>query len=294
MNRLQMKQFEADSAAALGRSKRLWLLHFFLNAALFFAFFGWLRIPDQRASQILLTVVAGVVIFFLTLWLHASTLTYFQSYHEDAEASLASAWRRTLGHVPAFLIWLIIVAAALWLVSVARTYNGQLTGYFRHLLPEFMRSSVSPRQVARIGMWVFFFIFWFLVPLFFLPIGTQVAARGFRGFVGHSLGGALRAFFSLRYWVLYAVCYVAGVWVPWKLAKMFPRWNISGTLRQQATSAGLRFFFGYLLLITAWLLLASALGRLTAERAAPKEPVGVREPVSEPSPEEDAGISEQP
>jgi len=289
-----MEHFEVDSATALGNSKRLWLLHFFLNAALFAAFFAWLRIPDQRASQILLTVVAGLLILFLTLWLHASTLTYFQSYHELSEASLASAWRRSLRHLPAFLFCLIVFAVALWLVTVARTYNDQLAGYVRHLLPEFVRSSVSPRQAARFGRWLFFFIFWFLIPLLLLPIGTQVAARGFRGFVGHSLARALRVFFSLRFWILYAVCYLAGIWVPWKLAKRFPRWNDSGTLREQATSAGWRFFVGYLLLLTAWLLLASALGRLTAERAEPPEEVAVSEPVAEPPEEKGSRITGEP
>src|SRR5215470_13137422 len=110
MSRLRMEQFEADSAAALGNSKRLWFLHFLLNAALFAAFFAWLRIPDQRASQIVLTVVAGIVVFLLALWLHASTLAYFQNYHELSEASLGSAWRRTFSHLPAFLICLIIFA----------------------------------------------------------------------------------------------------------------------------------------------------------------------------------------
>ncbi|HMK30676.1 MAG TPA: hypothetical protein VK473_13400 [Terriglobales bacterium] len=278
MNRLEMENFEADSAAALGRSKRLWLLHFLMDAALFSAFFGWLRIPDQRALQFLGSVLAGLALAFLAVWLQAATLTYFQSDHEKAGASLAAAARRALMHLPAFLVWLIIFAAALWLVSFARTYNGQLAGYVRHLLPGALRSSVSPRQVARIGAWIFFSVFWFLVPLFFLPLGTQAAARGFRGLAGDSLRRALRAFLTLRCWIVYAVCFMAGIWAPWKLARMFPRWDDPGTLERQATSAGLRFFVGYVLLITAWLLLASALGRLTAERAEP--PAAVSEPAS--------------
>ena len=62
-----------------GGTVRLWVLHFFGNAALLFGIYAWLRIGDANAAQLVGTLIYGLSIAFLALWLYDGTLQYFST-----------------------------------------------------------------------------------------------------------------------------------------------------------------------------------------------------------------------
>lgn len=271
----RMAGFERDTFTTVWNSKRVWLIHLVGNALLFVAFFYWLRIDDDSGAHIALTVVMGAAIVLVTMWLHSATLDYFCRAHREPTPRFAQALRDSLPRVPVFLVWTLIFGYVLYLISGAWDYDAQVGGYTRHLLPMFLRNHIGPRSMTSAIVtlvWIVFFLLW---PIISLPIGAQVASFNLRGFTGRRLLAALRPVRSLRFWALYVLCFVVGIYVPYRLAGMEPTEHAS--LHSQTVSMVIRLGIGYVLLITAWMVLCSAIGRLIEpESTAPtSEPIGV-------------------
>ncbi len=266
----RVQGFERESLMAVLHSRRVWLIHVVANAVLMVSFFYWTRIPDEHGWQFAFTVFVGVVIVFFTLWLHAATFDYFAE--QDA---FKPSLMRTGTRVPWFLLWTVIFGAVLWFIGKGWTYDAQTGGWLRHLLPGFLRKSISPRAMISFSSAVIWFAFYFLWPILSLPMGAQVAVRGLRGLFS---GAAFRPLRSLRFWMMYAICFLIGAYIPYKLAWMTPM--KPSPLSTQEVSMAIRLGVGYLLLVTAWLLLCAAIvrassGPITEGIAEPEpEPVG--------------------
>lgn len=265
----RMAGFERDTLTAIGNSKRVWLIHLVANALLMVAFFYWVRVPDDNGFDVAITVLMGAAILLCTMWLHAATLDYFHRYHAGSEASFTSAMRATLARVPAFLIWVLIFGAVLSFIGGAWDYDAQVGGYTRHLLPLFLRRHASPRGMTSAFSWLIWIVFYLLWPIVFLPIGAQVAKFNFRGFIGRPLLAAFRPLRSLRFWILYVICFVIGAYFPYLLAKVAPRAHAS--LHYQTVSVVTRLGIAYLLLVTVWLVICSATTRVIEGR--PERPI---------------------
>lgn len=249
----RIQGFERDVLTAVWDSKRVWLVHVLMNAVLMVAFFYWTRIPEETGWQFALTVVDAVVIAFLTLWLHSATFDYFGV---DSERSFRTSLRRVLGRIPAFLIWTVVFGLVLWYIGQLWDYDEQFGGWVRHLLPSFLRRQFTPRimfAASHAAVWILYFIFW---PIVFLPVGAQVAIKNFRGFL---TAAALRPVRELRFWIAYIVCFLIGAYLPFTLAWMVPR--KPSPLSAQEWSMALRLGVGYLLLVTAWVVLCAAIMR---------------------------------
>ena len=260
----RMAGFERDTLTAVGNSKRVWLTHVVVNALLMVAFFYWLRVPDDNGLDLGITVLLGAAILLSTMWLHAATLDYFHRYYAQSEASFGRAIRATLARVPAFLIWAAIFAFVLNFTGGAWDYDAQVGGYTRHVLPSFLRSHASPRGMTSAFSWLVWIVFYFFVPIVFLPIGAQIAKFNFRGFIGRPLLATFRPVRSVRFWIVYVVCFVVGAYVPFVLANVDPRQHVS--LHYQTASMVARLGIAYLLLITAWLVICSAMTRVMEGR----------------------------
>jgi hypothetical protein len=245
--------FERDTLCAVLGSKRVWLLHVLGNALLMIAFFYWTRIPDETGWDFAVTVCTGFAIALAALWLHSATFAYFAT---DPERSLANSFRRVITHIPAFLLWLVGFGIVLWLIAQLWQYDQQVAGWVRHLLPLWLRRQISPRAMFSACHWSVWLLYFFLWPVLLLPVGAQVALRNFRGF---SSSAAFQPIRSLRFWLTYLVCFLVGAYCPYALAGMVPRRPSS--LRLQEWSMGLRLGVGYLLLVTAWLVLCAAIVR---------------------------------
>jgi hypothetical protein len=248
-----MQGFERDTLTAVLNSKRVWLTHVIANLLLVTAFFYWTRIPDETGWQFALTVLAGLMIVFVILWLHSGTFLYFKP---SSERRWGASLRTSLARVPAFLLWTLIFGLVLWWIGGLWSYGVQAGGYVRHLLPQAMRSAIAPAPAFSAMQWLVLFLQFILWPILALPVGAQVAAKGFRGFIST---GAFRPIREVRYWLTYPVCFLAGAYVPYLLAWMLPRKPSS--VGVQTWSVALRLGFGYLLLVTAWLVLCAAIMR---------------------------------
>lgn len=249
----QMQGFERDTLTAVLNSKRVWLTHVIANLLLMTAFFYWTRIPDETGWQFALTVLAGLLIVFGILWLHSGTFLYFEP---SSERRWGTSLRTSLARVPAFLLWTLVFGLVLWWIGGLWSYGVQAGGYVRHLLPQAMRSAIAPTPAFSAMQWLVLFLQFFLWPILALPVGAQVAAKGFRGFISTA---AFRPTREVRYWLTYPVCFLVGAYVPYLLAWMLPRKPAS--LSTQTWSMALRLGFGYLLLVTAWLALCAAIMR---------------------------------
>ncbi|HKR84170.1 MAG TPA: hypothetical protein VJS37_08345 [Terriglobales bacterium] len=248
-----MHGFERDTLSEVLSSKRVWLLHFIVNALLMLAFFYWLRIPEETAWEFTLTVVGVLTIAFCALWLHCATFDYFSM---ASEQQLMSSLRRSLARIPAFLVWTIIFALVLWLIGQLWAYDEQAGGYARHSMPLLLRKDIGPRSMFSAAHWGVWFLYFFLWPILFLPVGAQVAAMNFPGLWS---AAAFRPIRRWRFWLAYLACFVVGAYIPYRLAWMIPRKPSS--LSEQTWSMGLRLGFGYLLLVTAWVVLCAAIMR---------------------------------
>jgi hypothetical protein len=248
---------ERDSVMSVLHSKRVWLIHVIGNALLFAAFFYWLQIKEETGAWFAVTLITGLLIVFFTLLLHGATFAYFKS---GTESSFVSAMRRVIPRLPWLLVWTAIFGVVLWLIGQMWDYSAQAGGWTRHVLPEFMRTRVSPRSVISLASRVVWFLFFFVWPILFLPIGAQTASFGLRGMFS---SGAWRPFREFRFWIVYAVCFLIGGYIPYKLAYMTP--SKPSPLSAQTWSMAMRLGIGYLLLVTAWLVLCAAMARATAD-----------------------------
>ena len=263
----RMQGFERDTMMAVVNSKRVWLLHVAVNALLMVAFFYWTRIPEESGLQFALTVVSGLLIAFVTFWLHGATFDYFR----PGERSLAASLRRSAACAPAFLVWSVIFGLGLWLIGQLWNYDAQIGGWVRHLLPGFLRRLVTPRSVFSVISWLVWLLYFFVWPILLLPVGGQVAVKNFGGLYSTR---AFRPLRELRFWIVYFVCFTIGAYVPYKLVWMTP--TKPTTLNQQTWSMVLRLGVSYVLLVTAWLVLCAAIVRASD---------GGAELASEPAPE---------
>lgn len=245
--------FEIDTLSAVLSSKRVWLVHVIANALLLIAFFYWIRIPEETGWEVMLTVLGGLAIAFITLWLHSATFDFFSL---ASEQRFLVSLKRSVTRIPAFLLWAIIFALGIWLIGQLWTYDEQAGGYACHSLPGLMRKKVTPRGMFSAAHWAVWFVYFFLWPILLLPIGGQVAVKNIRAFFS---APAFRPIRRWRFWLAYAVCFVIGAYVPYYLAWMVPR--KSSPLTDQTWGMVLRLGFGYLLLVTAWFALCAAIMR---------------------------------
>ena len=252
-----MRGFERDTWSAFINSKRVWLVHVVANALLMTAFFYWIRIPEEAGWQFALTICGALVIAFCTLWLHSATFDYFGT---TSERCFRASLRRCISRIPAFLLWVAIFGVGLWLIGQLWTYDEQAGGYARHSLPLFLRKGVAPRSMFSAVHWVIWFLYFFVWPILFLSIGAQVAVKNVRGFFD---AAAFRPIRRWRFWLAYLVCFVVGAYIPYTLAWTVPR--KPSPLSDQTWSMVLRLGFGYLLMVTAWVILCAAIMRASSE-----------------------------
>ncbi|MCI0402145.1 MAG: hypothetical protein L0212_01295 [Acidobacteria bacterium] len=249
---------EREAIAAVWRAKRLWALHVGGNLLLVVLAYGWLAIPDARLWQPVLSVLLGFVLALAFLWLHGSTFVFFAQAHPGNAASVRGAFRATLRRLPALVVWAVLFALVLWVLDWAGGWVRYAADWLGSLLTMTLRTPVSPQGVAGVLKAVLWVLAWVWAPVRLLPLAVEISVDGFRGFGGASRAAAQRVFRRGRYWLGYIVLMVLGLWLPTVLIDWIPQVE---SLWGQAISLLLRFVAAYLLLVTAWLLLASLLAR---------------------------------
>jgi hypothetical protein len=271
-----MRGFERDTLSAVWRGRQVWLTQVFANLVLLAIFYGWLLIPDRRGWEVAGSLLVGLVWLTLGLWLHAATFHFFTAAHSAPE-SWRMSWRRAVRNIPAFAICLAILVAVMWVVGLAMDRQGQLAGWFHHLMPGFVRTRVSVRTFSWMTHVKILIVFLLLFPLYLLPLLREAAVRGFRAF-GRGWASAGRSFWHVRWWITWFVLMMLGH-LPFHVAAAKPQ---PGTVTLQAIYVVLRLGVAYLFLITVYVITVSAVGRLRREessRVAEPVPIETAPPV---------------
>ena len=247
-----------EAMAMAWSSKRVWLLQFLLNPVLFALGVWWLTIPEAHIWQLGLSALLALVVLVGALWLQAATLVYFAG-----ERTLGAAFvsvRRTL---VAFAAWVLVVAVCFWLVESWSDKAYQYASYLRSILPLGVRRHVSESQMdSSVGLF-FSVLFWIIVPGLLLPLGLQMAKRGFRGLGKNGWRAWAQAVASREYWPAVIVLALIGVYLPQELIGWVPKiTSVSG----QTASMVLRFLIAWLLAAKAWVALTSVVGRFGYDR----------------------------
>jgi len=253
------REFARPTLAAAWRQKRLWLLQVFGNAALLAATWGWLWIPEAHAWQVAATLVVAAVILALSLWLHGGTLALFHHLHHGGESPWA-AFGATRRRLPALAVWGLIFGVLMWVVDWLHGEEYHVAAWLSSALTLWLGRPVTPRLMSQVYYTLVFFLGWVLA-LFLVALAVRVATQGFAGFRPQSLRRALSAFWRFRYWVTSVAAFALGAFLPWFLANWKP---VTEGVKPEAVSLGLRFLAAYLLMMTAWVVLASAAARVAS------------------------------
>ncbi|MBZ5705890.1 MAG: hypothetical protein LAN63_11085 [Acidobacteriia bacterium] len=242
-----------EAMAMVWSSKRLWLLQFLLNPVLLALGVWWLTIPEAHIWQLGLSVVLAFVVVVGMLWLQAGTLVYFAG-EQTPGAAFGSVRRKLV----AFATWVLAMAVCLCLVESWSAKAYQYASYLRSVLPLALRRHVSESQMDSSVNLLFWALFWIIVPGLLLPLGLQMAKRGFRGLGNGGWRAWARTVASREYWPAVIVLALVGVSLPQEFIGWVPKMSsVSG----QAASMVLRFLAAWLLAVTAWVVLTSVVGR---------------------------------
>jgi hypothetical protein len=240
---------------------KLWLLNFVANAALLAVAYFWLLIPDARGWQVAATAGIAVLFIFSLLWLRIGTLAWFRVAEFRKDSGIWRAYRHSLRYVPALAFWALVFVVIAWMLWALQDHVPQFAVWIRQKL----NSGPSPRNVMRDLNWLILLIIAYVMPGFWVPIATTVAACGVHA--AH-IARSRRVWKRPLYWLWLFLLLGLGLYVPYKLV-----WWISDlqTLHQQAWSMGLRFLLAYLIAVTAFIAVVWMVGVYT-DREDPIEP----------------------
>jgi hypothetical protein len=229
---------------------KLWLLNLFGNAALVAAVYCWLLLPDAHGWQVAGSCLLALIVIFFGVWLRGGSFAYFRMAEFRDHAAVWPAFRRALHHLIALIIWVIPVALAEWWLFTLRRFAPQFGVWWWQKVP--LLRIGSPRAVYHVADALLFILMALLVAIW-LPPATTVAAFGFKGHLARSWRVLKRA----KYWLWFVGLVMVGVYLPYKIVWWIPDLT---TLTKQAWSASVRFFFAYLLVISAWVSLLLVTG----------------------------------
>jgi len=242
------------------RSVLLVLFQVVGNIAIFIAFVLALRVPESNIGYLLLDFLLFALVVLGMLVLQGGTLNYFVSAHSEKKAPLIPAFTKALRHILALALWAVVFYLLWRRIGWLETFQYTFPGWLRADLPAWLRKHTTDTGFASAYAFMLFLLTWLILPSITLPLAQQCADKGFRGLF--ALRTWLRTLLSANYWTvlvlanlfLYAAIKVAN----WKLSPNSP------SLHAEELSAIFRLGFAYVLVLAAWLLVCSVLGKLRA------------------------------
>ena len=247
-----------DSLMAVVHSKRVWLLQFLLNPALFALASLWLLIPEAHAWQIVATVMAILLVVLIFLWLQSATLEYFDTFHAEGSARLRESFKPA--NMVAFAVWAVVFAFLIHFVNhVGNEIAFQLSTYLRSSSPNWLRRMISQDRMDALVALKFWVLLCIVIPGLLLPLGLQTAKLGFGGFGKEGRRAWRHTLGSRVYWSVLIVLAIVGIYVPSELINWMPEMS---SITGEAVSLTLRLLSAWFLAASSWTMLVSILGRL--------------------------------
>lgn len=215
---------------------------------------AWLQIPDSHSWQFALSMLAGVLIVLVFLWLQAAT------------------YRRVLANttpvpLPVQLLVLAVVVSV-WMallrpIATGRDVETLLASYANSKLPLHLRSFFSLTRLVR---WQdhLYDVVQLLFAGFLLPPTMEVVGSGMRSV---SFKRAGRVYEHWLYWVVICVFGLSGI----QLTAAMVRWTPGKGIAGESANVLARFGFAYSADILLWCLVLALTALLLDEgRADPK------------------------
>ncbi len=240
-----------NSILMIRRSPSILLLHLLGNPLLFLLLIVWLWIPERRPAQLVLTALLGFTIVAGVVILQALTMNHFRQCSGETVSPVRSAFRACLRHLPAFLCWLLIVIFVFYKLDETGDSASAAGAYFRSMWTASLRASISQNAVDKTAAHLIWIAKYYLIPILFLPLGMQLAGRGFA-----SARDAWRPLGHLKYWLLMAVLSLLGIWLPAHLMD----WRPGAGLSMQMISLVLRLSAAFLAALFSWMLALALTG----------------------------------
>ncbi len=254
--REQYRGFLRDSLAQLFRNRRMWLLHLLVDAVLILLACAWFWTPDHTSFQFITNGISAIGFLLIALWFQGGTLVFYR--HQQAPDTAADpAFRLSRRHIPALIVWLILAALAYWFLDWLGNQDGPVAAWVASLLTFKTQHPITPNAIASIYGYIMLFLYYWLGPTVLLNAASRTAENGFAG-LRHFFCGWFWSFRSFQAVLTYAVVLFVGWWAPIHLTAWTPG---PITLTSEAISAIIRFVIAYVLVMSMWLLLCSALGR---------------------------------
>jgi len=225
---------------------RFFAIHAAGNALLLGLAYYWLGIGESSAATLAWSVAVAVVILSMACCLHGGTLVFFRA---DQPRSLSAAFRTVLRHMAPFLAAVILVAAVYWLLAQWAAYSATPALRIASWCTLKLRQPIKPAMVLRAFNIVLALVRWMVVPVFFLPMFSGIAARGWRG--AAEFGRHRRDRF---YWAAAPLLLLCALALPWQLVAWVP--HVS-SFAMEMLSFMARAAVSYVLFITGWIFLAS-------------------------------------
>lgn len=256
------RQFVAvfrDAVRAVWKNRRLWLLHVVLNPVIAVVAVLWLKIPDATAWQLIFSAMVALLVVIAALWLHSGTLAYFLDAHSTGQTSLAAGFKSGRRHLVAFALWAGVFAICICAASQIPNPDA-FDSWLRSIMPAFLRRHISLEAVDRVVNWAIALLLYVLIPALLLPLGALFAGRGFSAF-GSTLRAWKRTVTELSYWIWFAILVSIGICFADCIASWHPQLS---SLWLEHLSLIVRLAIALALTVTAWLVVASMLGRFAS------------------------------
>ncbi len=248
-----------DSLRATPRPWAVWLLEFFVNPALALLAIVWLQMPESSVGQLILSSLLALVLLIVFFAVAGTTLSWYADYHAGNPTGFKAALGKGLRHFVWIAIWACAALALLYVLSWLADYQYQIPNYLRAKMPAGLRAHTTEEGLLSTFNFIVGAITWWILPVFWLPVAAQLAARGFRNFGREGFRAWGRSLKSWQYWVMMGLGAAIGVWLTNVILNRPP--NDKADLTGQLLSLVFRFIVAYLLALWAWMMAASATGR---------------------------------
>ncbi len=213
-----MKQLVAIQLA--GNALALWMGYY------------WLSIGEARAGLLVWSFLIALVTASLFLWIHTAGFVFGRDRN-------SSPFRLALRHLPAILaaaiVGLFVYIALSKLQDACNDPSFRLASWLTLRL----RKPVKPAAVLRVVSVIFWLVRWIIIPALAMPWISNIAAKGWRGFIPARVAG-----YTWMERALTPVLLLCALWLPFRVLNWRPFMSSFGL---EMTSFLVRAAVAYLL-----------------------------------------------
>ncbi len=241
------------SLMRFGKTFRLILVHFVVNAVALGAGYYWLGLSDSRGSTLAWSALLALLLLLTGCAAYGASLAYFGM---GQSKTVGRAWKSALRNVLPLAAAAVGIAVLYWLLSLWQDFSKEPAFQLASFLTLTLRKPVKPESVLKAFDAVLFLIRWVALPVPLLPMLAAIALDGWSGFAPvRSSGKPRRGGKNWWYWLAAPLLLLAALLAPFAILDWKPK---MANFSMEMVSFSLRAAAAYLLFAGGWLLLAFA------------------------------------